>query len=90
MGWTVRGSNPTRDKGVFSAQRRPEQFWGHPASYLMGTGTLFWVKQMGHEVNHLYPSGTEVKHEWNYTSTHLICLHGVYRDNFTFVLIHVH
>jgi hypothetical protein len=34
-------------------------------------------------VQHLPPSIVEVKNEWTYTSTPLICLYGKNRHNFT-------
>jgi len=32
---------------------------------------------------HSYPSSDEIKNKRSYTATLNICLHGVYRDNFT-------
>jgi hypothetical protein len=37
-----------------------------------------------HEVRQSHQSRTEVKNKWSYTSSPLICLHGVDRDSFTF------
>jgi hypothetical protein len=45
------------------------------------------VKRAGRDVNHSSPSSAEFKNEWSYTSALLICLHGLYRDNFTFTFI---
>jgi len=46
------------------------------------------VNQLGHEFKHSSLSNAEVKHEWSYTSPP-IRLHGVDRENFTFVSITV-
>jgi hypothetical protein len=43
------------------------------------------VKRPGRDVNHS-PSSVEVKNEWSYTSTPIICLHGVDMDNFIFYI----
>jgi hypothetical protein len=32
------------------------------------------VKRLGHEVNHLSPSSSEVKNEWSYTAAPPVCL----------------
>jgi hypothetical protein len=52
-----------------------------PASYSVGNGV---ISQVGHEVDHSPPSSVEFKNEWCYDSALLVCLHGVYRDSFTF------
>jgi hypothetical protein len=52
-------------------------------------GALFpEVKQTENEADRslLSTRSTDVNSEWSYTSAPLICLYGVYRDNFTFVL----
>jgi hypothetical protein len=41
---------------------------------------------LGHEVDHSPPSSAKVKNEWSHTTTHLICLNGMDRDNFTLLL----
>jgi hypothetical protein len=57
----------------------------HPAPNLMGSGVPFLgAEQSG---DHSLLSNAEVKNEWSYTTTHPMCLHGVDRDNFTFVTI---
>ena len=45
------------------------------------------VKQPGHEADNPASSSAEVKNEWSYTSTLLVCLYGTYRDNFTFLTL---
>jgi hypothetical protein len=42
------------------------------------------VKRPGREADQSRPSIAEVQKEWNYASTSLTYLHGMYRDNFTF------
>jgi hypothetical protein len=44
-------------------------------------GLLPGVKRAGREADHTFLSGVEIMNEWN-TSTHLVCLHDVYRDKF--------
>jgi len=50
---------------------------GVPVFFLRG-------KMAGYEVDHSPPSSAKVKNEWSYTSTPLICHHGVDREIFTF------
>jgi hypothetical protein len=54
----------------------------------MGTGKLFppGVKWSGHDTDYLPLSSAEIKDDWSYTSTPLICVRIVYRDKFTFYL----
>jgi len=47
------------------------------------------VKRPGSEDNHSCPPSSDVKNEWSYTCTPLICLHGVYRDYFKIDFIRV-
>lgn len=42
------------------------------------------LKRLGPYVYHLPPSSAEVNKEWSHTSALLICLHGVYKETFTF------
>jgi hypothetical protein len=42
---------------------------------------------MGHNVDHSTPPSAKVKNGQSYTSASLICLHGVYRDNFTLCFV---
>ena len=37
-------------------------------------------------VDHLPPAGTKVENEWSCTSRPLVCIHGVDRDSFTFLI----
>jgi hypothetical protein len=68
-------------KRITSASKRRDLLQGAPSLLF----TEYWgifsgVKRRGNEVD--CSTSTEVKSEWRYTSTPLICLHGVCRDNF--------
>ena len=39
------------------------------------------------DVSHSFTSNAEFKNEWSYTSTPPVCLHGLDRDNFSFLLL---
>jgi hypothetical protein len=52
---------------------------------LWGKSSFLGAKQMGHEIDYTLPSSAEVKNDWSYTPPHLVCLHGVARDIFTFI-----
>jgi hypothetical protein len=41
------------------------------------------VKLLKREADHSPKSSTHVKNEWSYTSTQIICLHGVSSQNFS-------
>jgi len=41
----------------------------------------------GHDVDHSPPPRAKVKNEWIFTSTTLVCFHGVDKDNFVFTLV---
>jgi len=45
------------------------------------------LRRRGRAAYHSPPSGAEVKNEWSYTSTLLICLYVVDRDKFTLLLL---
>jgi len=59
MGWTVWGSNP----GVGEDFPHPFKptLGAHPASYIMGTGSLPGVKRLGRCGDHSPPSSADVK-----------------------------
>jgi hypothetical protein len=62
----------------------PDWSWDPPSQVFIGyLGYFAGVKQPECEVNHLPPSSAEVKNEWNYTTTTLICLLDVNMENFT-------
>jgi hypothetical protein len=79
----IRGSNPSRGKRFFFSPRCPDR----PPSLLFNGywGSLPGVKRPRREVYHLPLSSAKVKNEWSSTGTP-IWLHGMGRDNFTFVL----
>lgn len=41
------------------------------------------VKQLWHYADQLHPPSADVKNDWNCISACPICLHGMYRENFT-------
>jgi hypothetical protein len=56
----------------FSSSLRPDQLWGHPASYPMGTGGggpfIGGKARPGRDADHLFPSSAEVKNELYFLS----------------------
>jgi hypothetical protein len=83
---TIRGSNPDRSNRFSLLQNVQIGSGVHPASYSKGTGVPS-REQRGLSFNYSPPSSTEVKNEWSYTSIPPICLHGVDREIFTFIVI---
>jgi hypothetical protein len=62
----------------------------YPAYCLMSTGVLCpGVKWSEHEVGQLSPFSAEVENELSYTCKPRICLHGVDKDNFAFLVYEV-
>jgi hypothetical protein len=52
----LRAGFDSRKGKIFSSLQRPDQLWGHPASYLVGTGVLFSeVKRPEREDNNAAP-----------------------------------
>jgi hypothetical protein len=51
-------------------------------------GGALWaeLKRPGHEFDHLTPCIAEVKNEWSYAAVPPVCLHGVGREKFAFLL----
>lgn len=79
-------------KRVISSSKCPHQLSGaHSASCSVHTGRSFLgVKcQMCDAVSSCL-CHAKVKSEWTYTSAPLVCLRGMYRDNFTFSLSIIH
>ena len=80
----MRGSNPGRGR-VFPFQRRPDRIWGPHRLLFNGYRYSFpHVSRPGREVDRSPLSGDEVKNEWSYTFSPLICFNGVDRGKFTF------
>jgi hypothetical protein len=44
------------------------------------------LERPGCKADHSPPTSAEVKNEWNYTSAPSVCLHNVYRNNFSFTM----
>jgi hypothetical protein len=60
----------------------------HSVSVPMASGFFPGAKQAKRDVDHSHPPGSKVKHEWTYTFTPSIYIHGVDRDNCTFLYEH--
>jgi hypothetical protein len=56
----------------------------HPFQWVPGT-LFLGVKQPRHEADDLAVSCANVKNEWTYTCSPPVCLHGMYKDNCTFI-----
>ena len=54
----------------------------HPASCFSSFWVFPGVKRLGYEGNHSPGSSVKGKNEWSYTSTPLICLHGMNMGKF--------
>jgi hypothetical protein len=78
--------NPGRGKLFFSSPKtsRPA-LWPTQCLNQWVARVLPRGKASGREVNHSSPSSAEVKNKWIYTSSHSVYLHGVDRENFTFI-----
>ena len=55
----------------------PDRPRAHPASCRMGTECFPGVKRPGREIDHPLPTSVQLKKEQSYTSTTLLCLHGM-------------
>jgi len=92
MSWMVQGSNPNTAKRflLLFSPKSPDRLCGPPRPLSNGYQVLprgGLVKQAGYEVNHSPPSSAMFKNEWSYTFTSPVCLHGMDRENFTFILL---
>jgi len=76
MGWNDVGFKSRQGEEIFLCSN---WHWGGPsASCLAGTESLYvGGRQLG----------CEVKSEWSFTCTSLVCHYGMYRDSITFTLI---
>jgi hypothetical protein len=83
--WTITGSNPFRDKRVFSSSDRPDRLWGPPSPHGY-RGSFPGVKRPGREADRSFAPGAEVKNEWGYICAphHLPSWHGQGQVYFTF------
>jgi len=66
-------------RGFFTLHHHVQTGSGaHPPSYPVDTGVHSpGVKWPQHESDHLPASSAEAKNVWSYTSTPMICLHGM-------------
>jgi len=63
-----------------SGPKHPAQLLGPPTLLFRGWwSSLLEVKQLGCDVEHLFPSSTDLKYEWSYVSAPSVNLHGMYR-----------
>jgi len=78
--WGVRSEFriPTGGRAVSLVRNVQPGCEAHPPSYSVSNGTVSpGVKRPRHQADHSSPSRTEVKNEWRYTSTSLMCLRGM-------------
>ena len=61
----------------------PDQLWDSPSLLNSLYRGSYPGLKLGCDVDHAPPYGAEVKNKWSYTSSPLICLHGMDRDCFT-------
>jgi hypothetical protein len=82
------GSNPGRDKRVRLFPKSPDRLWVL-SSFLengqRGVLSPLVNRRGGGGLNGKTSSRVEVKNEWKHTSASPTCLHGMHRDNFTFL-----
>jgi len=82
-GLKMQVSNFSRDER-FSFIRNVQFGSGAHPAHLMGTMGSTGETLPGRKGDHSPLSSAEVKTECSFDGTPLICLHGTYRDNFTF------
>ena len=70
-------------KIFFSSPIRPGRSWGPPSFPCVPEIISPGIKWPERQVDHSPPSGAEVRNEWSYTSTPLLYLNGVERENIT-------
>jgi hypothetical protein len=84
----VQGLNSARDKNFSFLQNIQTGSGAHPASNSMGNIVYSPKGKVAScEVDRSPPSSAEVMSEWSYTSAPPLCLHGVDRDNLTFIIL---
>jgi hypothetical protein len=83
-GWTVRGSNPTKENRFCSSPERLRVYrpWGPPCLYAMDTGGSSSGGKASRRgvvklLTHLHPPSAEVKNAWSFTSIPTIHLQGL-------------
>jgi hypothetical protein len=58
----------------------------HHIQLLKGGSFPLEIKWLAHDANLLPPFTDNVKNKWSHVSTHLICLHGMCKYNFNFLI----
>jgi hypothetical protein len=78
-----RGTNPGWHE-KFYLQNHPDLFWG-PFNIVFGGYQVSFpgISRPGREPGTSSPSGAEFKNEWSYTSTSLVCVRVVDKEDFT-------
>jgi hypothetical protein len=88
MDWMIQHLNPRRCKNyLFLKISRLALEPAQPSVWWILAVLSPGVKRLGHEADHPPSSSAEIKNEWSYTSTFLVCIYGAYRDNFTFLTL---
>jgi hypothetical protein len=80
--------NPSRIKVLFSCPKLPDQLWV-PLDFIFieHQGSFLEVKHPGCDFGHSPPSSAEMKNEFSYMFTLLMCFYGVDRENITFTIL---
>jgi hypothetical protein len=60
-----------------------DQPWGSPSLLIILCRSSFPRLKLGCDVEHAPPYSAEVRNEWSYTSSPLMCLQGMDRDCYT-------
>jgi len=84
--WTTLGLIPGGGKRLLFSPESPSRLKGPP--HLLFSGFLRFlpgVKELWRDVYHFPPYSSKLRNEWSYTSSPTVCLHGSYRENFTFL-----
>jgi len=91
MDWMVRDLIFARAELLSSSPEHMNWFWGLYSLLLNGYHGLFpWgVKPLQHGAADPHSSSAKFKVKWSNTSNPLICMHGMYENNFTFTLFSV-
>ena len=93
MGSTVQGTNSSRGTRYLLSPKCPNQTWGPPASYSIGSRALSQqegeFQQLGQEFKHSLPSSAKVKNEWSHISFAPYAF-MVWREKFTFFFFTVY
>jgi hypothetical protein len=78
----LRAGSSGRGKEFFSFPRCPDHLWP-PTHLFIGYRVSFpGVKPPEREVDYSPPSGADIRNVWSYTSSYLLCLQGVDKEDF--------